>query len=227
MRGRVLKVGDTWSNGLISGDDGAQYPFSLADVVQGGAVGQGAVVDFVVTDGLARQIVVLQAGSAPTSDTAQPYSPAQSAYRADIPAAPPHLSPWGYFIRCVSTAFIQGDGRAGRTEYWSFVLIHAALLIGAIMAATLVTGIMSAGHSTPDLPDAAALFLGLFTMVVILAEVILIIPTVAVLCRRLHDINQSGFWCLLSLMPMGGLVLLVMTLMPGTSGRNRYGHPPR
>jgi uncharacterized membrane protein YhaH (DUF805 family) len=51
-----------------------------------------------------------------------------------------------------------------------------------------------------------------------------LLPTATVMVRRLHDMNRSGQWLLIALVPvLGVVVLLVLALMPGTSGPNRYG----
>ncbi len=51
-------------------------------------------------------------------------------------------------------------------------------------------------------------------------------PLIAVTVRRLHDCNQSGWLYLLALVPMGGLVILVFALLPGTPQENPYGPVP-
>ena len=56
----------------------------------------------------------------------------------------------------------------------------------------------------------------------------LIIPSLAVAVRRLHDTNRSGWWVLIALLPvLGALVLLVFMVLPGTVGPNSYGEDPK
>ncbi|SJM94572.1 conserved hypothetical protein [Crenothrix polyspora] len=51
---------------------------------------------------------------------------------------------------------------------------------------------------------------------------------VAVTTRRLHDINRSGWWQLLNLMPLiGFIVMLVFTVQDSQSGKNQYGENPK
>jgi uncharacterized membrane protein YhaH (DUF805 family) len=45
----------------------------------------------------------------------------------------------------------------------------------------------------------------------------------AVQIRRLHDTNRSGFWLLLDLTVIGGIVVFIFTLLPGTPGPNKFG----
>ncbi|VEF37209.1 integral membrane protein [Stenotrophomonas maltophilia] len=50
----------------------------------------------------------------------------------------------------------------------------------------------------------------------------IIVPMIAVTVRRLHDTDRSGWWYLLMLVPIVGLVVLVFLLLPGTPGNNRF-----
>jgi uncharacterized membrane protein YhaH (DUF805 family) len=52
-----------------------------------------------------------------------------------------------------------------------------------------------------------------------------LLPSLAVLVRRLHDTGRSGWWILISFVPFGGIVLLIFTLM-GSDGPNDYGPEP-
>ena len=52
-------------------------------------------------------------------------------------------------------------------------------------------------------------------------------PSLAVTARRLHDTNRSAWWILVNIIPyVGGLVLVVLCVLSGTSGPNRYGPEP-
>ena len=53
------------------------------------------------------------------------------------------------------------------------------------------------------------------------------VPTLAVTCRRLHDAGLSGWWQLLSIIPMGGIAVFIMTLLDSKPGPNQYGPDPR
>ena len=56
----------------------------------------------------------------------------------------------------------------------------------------------------------------------------LLVPWIAVVVRRLHDADRSGWWGLLLLLPVIGLIALsVIGLKPGTAGENRFGPAPR
>jgi uncharacterized membrane protein YhaH (DUF805 family) len=67
---------------------------------------------------------------------------------------------------------------------------------------------------------------GLLGFALVAAFVALLIPSSAVMVRRLHDTGRSGAWWLISFIPFSGIVLLVFTLLRGDPWSNRYGPPP-
>ena len=105
------------------------------------------------------------------------------------------------------------SGRARRMEYWYFVLFNLIVAFVLALIDTLLgttTGVSSFG-----------LLSGIYGLAVL-------IPTLAVLVRRLHDIDRTGWWILINLIPLvGTIVLLVFALMPGTPGSNQYGPDPK
>ena len=100
------------------------------------------------------------------------------------------------------------SGRARRKEYWMFILLYIISYVIAI-AIDMSTGML---HE----PSGYGVFTGLLTLG-------LILPFTAVLVRRLHDIDKSGWWALLSFVPLVNLVLVVFACMDGTEGENRFG----
>jgi uncharacterized membrane protein YhaH (DUF805 family) len=104
------------------------------------------------------------------------------------------------------------EGRARRQEYWLFVLLYVILYIGAVVIDVVV--------GTFDLE----LGIGLFGAVVSLG---LLIPSISVGVRRLHDIDKSGWMYLLAIVPIANIVLLVFLCLDGTQGNNRFGEDPK
>jgi uncharacterized membrane protein YhaH (DUF805 family) len=110
------------------------------------------------------------------------------------------------------------QGRARRSEYWLFyllfVIVYVVLLVGS--------GALNPNKSGPS---ALGLIVSLIGGLAILG---MFVPMLAVTVRRLHDTNRSGWWLLLSLIPfIGGLVVFVFTVLPGTSGSNTFGTDPK
>lgn len=60
-----------------------------------------------------------------------------------------------------------------------------------------------------------------------LVALAIIVPSLAVSVRRLHDQDKSGWWLLINLIPFGGIVLLVFFCTDGTRGPNRFGPDPK
>jgi uncharacterized membrane protein YhaH (DUF805 family) len=105
------------------------------------------------------------------------------------------------------------SGRSRRMEYWYFVLFN--IIVGVVLALIdMLIGTFSAVSNI-------GLLSGIYSLAVL-------IPTLAVMVRRLHDIDRTGWWILINLIPLiGAIVLLVFALTPGTPGSNSYGPDPK
>jgi len=98
------------------------------------------------------------------------------------------------------------SGRARRKEYWMFVVFN---IIAYVLAAVLDE--LFGGGAIEALYGLAVL-----------------LPSLAVAVRRLHDTNRSGWWLLISLVPLiGGIWLLVLLAMDSSLGSNQYGSNPK
>jgi uncharacterized membrane protein YhaH (DUF805 family) len=99
------------------------------------------------------------------------------------------------------------QGRARRKEYWMFVLFN--ILAGILL---LIIDI----------------FIGLFGMLSFIYSVGVIIPSLAVCVRRLHDTGRTGWWILIGLIPLiGPIVLLVFLCLDSKPEENQYGPNPK
>ncbi|MGB3633758.1 MAG: DUF805 domain-containing protein [Rubrobacteraceae bacterium] len=106
------------------------------------------------------------------------------------------------------------SGRSRRKEYWYFVIFF--LLIGTVLS--FVDSVIST--DAEFLAD-----IGLLNGIFLLA---LLLPSIAVTVRRLHDIGRTGWWYLISFIPIiGTIVLLVFTVQDSMSESNRYGSNPK
>ena len=100
------------------------------------------------------------------------------------------------------------NGRSTRADYWWVVL--ASFLCGFVIG--FVFGLM--GESGVKLATTVS---SLFSLAIL-------VPSLAITVRRLHDINKSGWWILISLVPLvGGIILLVFMLMDSVNEGNQYG----
>ena len=104
---------------------------------------------------------------------------------------------------CFKKYFVL-KGRASRSEYWYFYLFSLILYVIPFFL----------GGENADL------FIGLLFL-------ILTIPGFTVSVRRLHDIDKSGWYVFIYLIPfIGGLIMLVMCATVGTQGKNQFGEYP-
>jgi len=104
-------------------------------------------------------------------------------------------------------------GRSRRKEYWYFVLFTVLI--------SIVLSIIDAVLGTPGAEGGAGLLSGIYSLAVL-------IPSLAVSIRRLHDTGRSGWWILISLVPLiGTIVLLVFTVQDSQPGDNEYGPNPK
>lgn len=127
-------------------------------------------------------------------------------------------------VRSVLGKYLDFNGRARRSEFWWYALFY--FLVNLVLGfAVLALFFAVASGSEPGQAWLDPLVLGAFIAVGII-DLVLLLPYLAVWGRRLHDIGQSAAWLLLLLIPAGQLVLLVMAVMAGTLGPNRYGPDP-
>lgn len=101
--------------------------------------------------------------------------------------------------------YAQFQGRASRSEYWWWTLF----VIIASIVTSIIDGVIFEGAPLTY----ALLSLGL------------LLPATGVTVRRLHDIDRSGWWYWVILIPFVGAILMIVWLCTrGTSGENRFGH---
>ena len=104
------------------------------------------------------------------------------------------------------------SGRARRKEYWFFVLFN--LIISFVLG--LIDGAMGFGEKGGAGPLGAVYSLAV------------LIPSLAVSVRRLHDTGRSGWWLLIGLIPcVGFIVLIVFMVQDSDPGDNQYGPNPK
>jgi uncharacterized membrane protein YhaH (DUF805 family) len=125
-------------------------------------------------------------------------------------------------VRSCLSKYATFRGRAARSEFWFFWLFTIIVLIVAgILDSILGTGFTMTNPAT-GLEERAG-----YGYVYLLAGLALLLPSLAVAVRRLHDTNHSGWWLLIGLIPLlGGILLLVWYVTKGTPGDNQYGPDP-
>ncbi|MEL0638236.1 DUF805 domain-containing protein [Marinomonas sp. TI.3.20] len=105
-----------------------------------------------------------------------------------------------YFIGALKK-YADFSGRARRKEYWMFILIY--IIINVVLA---------------------VLGLNVISMLVGLG---LLIPSISIAARRLHDTGRSGWWQLIALLPLIGFIVLIVFLVQDGQETNDYGVNPK
>jgi|SRR5665811_2013447 len=104
-------------------------------------------------------------------------------------------------------------GRSRRREFWLYTLFYILLSIGAFFLDNLFRFI-SVGDAYGPISS--------------LYVIIMLLPSVAVAVRRLHDVEKSGWWLLVGFIPIIGFIwLLIYFVRDGTYGPNKYGPDPK
>jgi len=112
-------------------------------------------------------------------------------------------------VASVFKNYANFKGRARRSEYWFFVLFN-------MIASGLLTGISTASENR------------VFLILSSIYSLAVIIPTLAVIWRRLHDIGKSGASYFVALIPLvGAIILLVWLCKDSQPGDNQYGPSPK
>ncbi|MFK7967640.1 MAG: DUF805 domain-containing protein [Rickettsiaceae bacterium] len=108
--------------------------------------------------------------------------------------------------------YFERSGRSSRAEYWCFMLFYwfISLFVGYLI-------------STISADDNVVLVLSFLSG---LLMIFLIIPSVFLGIRRLHDINRKGLWLLIELIPIINILLLVWFCSKGDDSSNRFGNKP-
>ena len=109
-----------------------------------------------------------------------------------------------YFIDAFKK-FAVFEGRARRKEYWMFILFY--IIIYAVLTAI-------------DIAMGSVLLTSIFS-------IICLVPTISLAARRLHDTGRSGWWQLISLIPLIGAIILIVFLVQDSHEANEYGLNPK
>ena len=116
---------------------------------------------------------------------------------------------FGEAIQSVFSKYATFSGRARRSEYWYFVLLQ-------VIVTAVLNGLYSATESVA------------FSAILVLFDLALLVPSLAVCWRRLHDIGKSGGYYFIILIPLVGWILLLLWMCQDSQpGANQYGPNPK
>jgi uncharacterized membrane protein YhaH (DUF805 family) len=119
-------------------------------------------------------------------------------------STPPVKNPLiDYWKKVVLDNYVNFQGRARRAEFWWFTLANLIVFV--------VLGVLTA-------------IVKIFVVVDVLVVLALILPSIAVAVRRLHDTDKSAWFLLLGFIPyVGSIIMIVLYCLDSTRGTNRYG----
>jgi uncharacterized membrane protein YhaH (DUF805 family) len=119
------------------------------------------------------------------------------------------------FVEAVQSClrqYVGFTGRARRSEYWWFFLF--TILV------SIVAGVLDSILGTMN-DDTNVGVIGT------IASLALLLPSIAVAIRRLHDTSRSGWWILIGLIPIVGWIILIVFYCQDSHGDNKYGPSPK
>lgn len=113
------------------------------------------------------------------------------------------------FKDVITNRYAQFNGRANKTEFWQFVLVYILISIGLTLLMSIFARV--------------GILRMLFWLVNLIVMLALIIPSIAVSVRRMHDIGKGGGWVLINLIPLIGFIwFIVLAIQYSEPGPNRF-----
>ncbi|WP_242678554.1 DUF805 domain-containing protein [Psychrobacter pygoscelis] len=206
MKGIILNYSPEENKGVISGEDNNSYTFSTANWTEQAPPTVGDDVEFNVGIGNTVTEVsygLLRKNYASTVPKSQPLVEGNVTTEWQLEE---NYNMFDWFKKCLRN-YVNFGGRARRKEYWYFYLVVTMIyIVAAIIDFILDTD-------------------GILISIV---GVAIFLPMLAVSVRRLHDINRSGWWYLVSIVPIiGGLIVLFWTCTDTYPHTNQWGAPAR
>ncbi len=119
-----------------------------------------------------------------------------------------------WYLDILRHHYADFDGRIGRKEYWTFALVSIGIYVGLLVVAGVLGAIWRP-------------FGWLAGLAYVAFALAILVPSLALGVRRLHDTGKTGWLMLLSLIPLAGLVLLYFMILEGDAGPNEYGPNPK
>lgn len=116
-----------------------------------------------------------------------------------------------WYFEVLTKQYANFEGRARRKSFWLFVLFQ--IIVVSVLSAITAPLLDSRIKVNP---------------IVMIYWSITLMPSIAIAVRRLHDTGRSGWWLLLSFIPiLGNIILLIFYLQDSIPGDNKYGPNPK
>ena len=152
---------------------------------------------------------------------AQPQYQQQAQPQYQQQYAQPQSNPAPSFMDCIKLYFknyANFSGRSRRAEYWFVVLFQGIVAIVLSILSSILISITD-GNSAVSI---------IFSVIMTGWSLACLVPSLALVVRRLHDLGKSGVYILFGLIPFaGGIILLVWEATDGSPEPNEYGYSPK
>ena len=125
------------------------------------------------------------------------------------------------YLNVIRNNYANFEGRARRQEYWMFQLFNF-VIISVLEGLFFLTSAFS-GSGKNSFSPLSFIFLGL----IFIYALGVLVPTLALTVRRLHDAGQSGWMYLLSLVPLANIAVFIFTVLDSQPGANKWGPNPK
>ena len=230
MKGKILDFSVAQGGGLILSSDGTRYLFN-ADQWRGQSLPKaGQDVDFNIDDTHKAIDIYPDVYAMPTQsqtvakldEIGNKVGDSFNKFATDINNSLVKINSKetpatfvDYAVQTITKNYANFNGRARRKEYWGTMLVY---MIVAVILSMLM-------NITFWISEYLSYF---FVLVASIFYLAMIVPIIALTVRRLHDVDKSGWWYFISLVPLiGGIWLLILLCTEGTRGENQFGADPK
>jgi uncharacterized membrane protein YhaH (DUF805 family) len=126
-----------------------------------------------------------------------------------------------WYLKGIKDNYANFNGRARRKEFWMFFLFYVIFMFAAIIVDNILGTDFKVGNGYYEVSTGYGWIFTFYYLA-------MFCPYLAVGIRRLHDINKSGWFILVSLIPLiGSIWLIILLFTDGNTESNQYGEPTK
>lgn len=208
MKGQILDF-SIQAGGLISSEDGKRYPFKNEEWKEQGIPTRGMKVDFDVDEDGQAVAVYKALGASSTGGVTTVLQNASQTRNENG-----QLSLFALFLEALTKRYAQFSGRASKREFWGYMLFRMVAVVAIFFVAVIMFAINES-------------LVSIFNLLCWLFGIALFIPDLSVGVRRLHDTGKSGWWYLISVIPLIGWIwLIILWCQASVNEDNQWGGLP-
>lgn len=208
MKGQILDF-SIQAGGLISSENGKRYPFKNEEWKEQGIPTRGMKVDFDVDEDGQAVAVYKALGASSTGGVTTVLQNASQTRNENG-----QLSLFALFLEALTKRYAQFSGRASKREFWGYMLFRMVAVVAIFFVAVIMFAINESLGS-------------IFNLLCWLFGIALFIPDLSVGVRRLHDTGKSGWWYLISVIPLIGWIwLIILWCQASVNEDNQWGGLP-